>query len=462
MTARAGGVRTRFLVALDRLILKIFFREVQVAGAENAPPTGPLVVVANHHNSLVDPMLVLGFVPRPSRFLAKSTLWRHPAAGLLVRLARAIPVYRRSDPGVDTTKNVETFSRCHQELAAGAVIALFPEGTSHSEPALLPLKTGVARIAFGAEQAHGPLGLAILPVGLNFENPETFRSRVLVQIGAPVAVPPPGERDESPAGEEARRTAVRELTARVEEGLRAVTLNYDSWRQAELLDCAAQVYSRSQSEAPRRADQADHFRLKKAFLSGFRRLRAASPSEVEPVLEATESYDGLLRRLELEDRHVAASYPRSLVTRFVGRKLWSLTLWRPLALVGLLLNWPPYRVVGWLTDSFDLVPNLRATWKVLLALALFPLYWLAAALAIGWSAGAIWGAAALALAPVAGWIALTYSESWAALRGESEAFITLKGRRAAARELARRRRRVLDEVTRLVSLHAERYPRPSE
>ena len=249
-----GGVSSsrrrldRFLVSLDRRVLRIFFREIEVVGLENVPPEGPLLVVANHGNSLVDPMLVFGFLPRPSRFLAKSTLWRHPTAKYLVRLAAAIPVYRRQDPGVDPEKNVATFARSHEELAAGGVIALFPEGLSHSEPALAPLKTGVARIALGAEKRFGPLGIRILPVGLNFEDPEAFRSRVLIQIGPPIEIEP-----SVGASEEDEKTAVRALTGRTEEALRTVTLNYDSWRQAELLDCASQVYSRGTVEAPRRA-----------------------------------------------------------------------------------------------------------------------------------------------------------------------------------------------------------------
>ena len=171
----------------------------------------------------------------------------------------------------------------------------------------------------------------------------------------------------------------------------------------------------------------------------------------------TESYEDLLRRLDLEDRHVAASYPRSLVVRFLVRQLWAITLWRPVALVGLVFNWLPFKIPGWVTRSVGLKLDVRATWKVLIAMGLFPLFWLLAAALVGWFVGLAWGFATLVVAPLSGWVALTFAESWAALRGESAAFITLKGRRAAAAELVRRRRRVREEVTRLVRLHAERF-----
>lgn len=450
MSARGRGAADRFLASLDRLILKTFFRQIELVGAENVPATGPLLVAANHGNSLVDPMLVFGFLPRPSRFLAKSTLWRHPAAKYLVRLAAAIPVYRRQDPG-DSSRNVEAFARSHEELAAGGVIAIFPEGLSHSEPALAPLKTGVARIALGAERRFGPLGISIVPVGLNFEDPETFRSRVLIQIGERISVPVTGGDD----GENKER--VRALTAEVEAALRRVTLNYDSWRQAELLDCAAQVYSRGEVEAPLRQRLSAEFDLKRGFLAGYRRLETEDPELVRPVLAATERYDGLLRDVGLEDRHVAATYPRALVARFVVRHLWSLTLRRPLALAGLVLNWLPYRIPGWVTRLARVEPDARATWKVLISVVLFPLFWALESFFAGWRWGWPWGLVILAAAPFTGYLALTYSESWGALRDESRAFLKLKGRRAAVAELTRRRREVAAEVERLIDVHRRKF-----
>ncbi len=453
MSTRRRRALDRLLAALDRLVLKTFFREIEVVGAENVPSSGPLLVVANHGNSLVDPMLVFGFLPRVSRFLAKSTLWRHPAARYLVRLAAAIPVYRRQDPGVDPSRNVEAFARSHEELAAGGVIALFPEGLSHSEPALAPLKTGVARIALGAERRRGPLGISIVPVGLNFEDREAFRSRVLIQIGGRIPISPAAA---SPR-DEPDPEVVRALTAEVAAALREVTLNYDSWRQAELLDCAAQVYSRGVVEAPRRVRLSDQFRLKRDFLAGYRQLEAEEPALVRPVLAATERYDGLLREVGLEDRHVAATYPRALVARFLWRHLWSLTLWRPLALVGLVLNWLPYRIPGWVTRLVRLKRDVRATWKVLIAMVLFPLFWILEAAFAGWRWDWAWAPAVLAVAPVTGYLALTYSESWKALRDESRAFLKLKGRRAAVAELTRRRGEVAAEVRRLIDVHRRRF-----
>ncbi|MDX1648326.1 MAG: lysophospholipid acyltransferase family protein, partial [Myxococcota bacterium] len=228
--ARAAGATSRarrraVAERLARLLLRIFFRSVEVVGAERVPPGGPVLLVANHHNSLIDPALVLGFLPRRPRFLAKSTLWKIPGIRQLLELAAVIPVVRRQDvaAGEDPSRNLETFARCHEALAAGDAVALFPEGVSHDAPHLAPLRTGAARIALEAEARFGPLGVRIVPVGLTFDAKGRFRSRALVRVGEPVdaaAWRPLHRRDP--------RAAARDLTDAIRRGLEAVTLNYAS------------------------------------------------------------------------------------------------------------------------------------------------------------------------------------------------------------------------------------------
>src|SRR5262245_47795441 len=87
----------RIVGSLCRIVLAAFFRDIEVVGEDRVPRAGPLVVVANHTNGLVDPVMILGPLGVPARFLAKSTLWRIPVLNRLIDLAGAIPVYRRQD-----------------------------------------------------------------------------------------------------------------------------------------------------------------------------------------------------------------------------------------------------------------------------------------------------------------------------------------------------------------------------
>jgi 1-acyl-sn-glycerol-3-phosphate acyltransferase len=207
-----GGLVSR----LAGLMTRIFFREIETRGLEQVPRDRPLLIVANHTNSIVDALLLLALPGCEPRFLAKSTLFGHPFLGPLLRLAGALPVYRRVEGPVDLPKNLKTFARCHESLAAGDSIALFPEGTSHSQPRRLALKTGAARIVLGAESRLGPLGVRIVPVSLRYEAKQRFRTRVRIGIGA--AIDPGTELERYAASPQA---AVRELTERIAGGLDA-------------------------------------------------------------------------------------------------------------------------------------------------------------------------------------------------------------------------------------------------
>jgi glycerol-3-phosphate O-acyltransferase/dihydroxyacetone phosphate acyltransferase len=441
----------RFLRAFVRLILKVFFREVEVAGAERIPPGKPLVLVANHVNGLIDPLLLWGPLPNlrtPPRFLAKSTLWKNPAVRPFLDLARAIPVYRRQDEGSDLTKNADTFARCHELLAEGGALALFPEGTSHSEPALQPLKTGAARITLEAERKFPGLGVRIVPVGLLFDAKQTFRSRVLVQVGEPLDPAPEIALDaQDPVA------AARQLTARIDEALQEVTLNYETWEDARLIARAADLYRHRASELPTRGSLAEGVAFRRAFLEGYREMRESHPEKVAAAAKCVQEYDALLRAFDLRDDQVGAAYPPSPVLRFIGRTLLRLLVHLPLAVVGTVLNYPAYRLIGEIVKRFIRDPDQTATYKVFGSFLFFPAAWLAEGWLAGYYLGGWIGVLVALAAPPTGYIALLFHDRRAIFSHEARAFLLLRTRRRLAAELKERRGGVLRQVEELAALY---------
>src|SRR5207237_9806780 len=137
----------RILCAILRLALRIYFRRIEVAGLEHVPLDTPVIFVLNHPNALVDPVFLLCLAPRKVSFLAKAPMVRMPVIGYLIKALDSLPVYRRQDEGQDVTKNQETFVAARKLLAKGGTIGICPEGVSHDEPGLRPIKTGAARLA---------------------------------------------------------------------------------------------------------------------------------------------------------------------------------------------------------------------------------------------------------------------------------------------------------------------------
>lgn len=456
MRAREGGDRPApILLRLARLVLKGFFREVEVVGAERIPKDRPLVLIANHVNGLIDPLLLVEPLPVHPRFLAKSTLWKNPLVRPFLTLAGAIPVYRRQDEGSDLSKNAETFARSHDLLGEGGALALFPEGGSHNQPALLPLKTGAARIVLESEKKYPGLGVRIIPIGLLFDSRETFRSRALIQVGQPIDPSPQVEKSGTdPQG------AVRDLTDRMDDGLKDVTLNYDTWEDARLIARAADLYRRRSPELPSRGRLSEGFSFRKAFLQGYLNLRQSHPEEVAAAARCVQEYDNLLRAFNLRDDQVGATYPPSPVLRFVARTFLRLLVHLPLAAIGTLLNYPVYRLVGTVVKRLNRQPDQIATYKMMGALFLFPLSWIAE----GFLAAHYWGKhvgegggwiglAVAMLAPVTGYVALLFHDRRAIFWHEARAYLLLRTRRRLAEELKERREAVLGQVEDLAELY---------
>jgi 1-acyl-sn-glycerol-3-phosphate acyltransferase len=435
---------------LCRLLLPIFFRRVEVVGRDHIPQRGPFIVVANHVNGLIDPMFVLGPLRLPARMLGKATLWRIPGLRQLLELVGGIPVARHRDGAVDPKVNLEAFAASHEHLRRGGVMAIFPEGISHDQPQLQPLRTGAARIAIEAELAFGPLGLKMVPVGLLFEERGALRSRALVVVGE--AIDPAPEIEAARRSREDEHAAVRALTARLSAALEAVTLNYASWDEARLVELGVDIYDRDTPWLPHGRALAAEFRARRALEQGMTALRATHPAAVAAAIDAAREYERLLRAAQLDDEQVVARYPLGLALEFAARTLARLLLLAPAALLGLLLNWMPWLLVHLVASRFRDEPNQISTYQLFPGIVIYPLSWLAESWIVGEWLGTLSAIAILALAPFAGWVTLRFRERRQLLWRETRAFVLLRGRRRFAAELRERRAAVAREVDRLVEL----------
>ncbi len=136
------------LRAAAAVSLRWYYRGVRIRGVERIPRGRPLLLVVNHPNALVDALLVGCAVPWRVMILAKATLFKNRVTGALLRWLGVLPVRRASDERasgrVDPMRNRETFLAVREALRRGATVLIFPEGKSHDEPAIAPLKTGAA------------------------------------------------------------------------------------------------------------------------------------------------------------------------------------------------------------------------------------------------------------------------------------------------------------------------------
>lgn len=174
---------------LSGIGLHWFYGDIRIFGADNIPLDGPILVAMNHQNALVDAMLALQVVPRELRITAKATLGDTVAGAALMSAIGIIPLSRTSDSAIASgpVRNRHSFATIINELRDGGAVLVFPEGKSHNDPALAPLKTGLARAALRA-RADGVHHIQIIPVGTTFEQKGEPDTTVLVHIGEPIEI----------------------------------------------------------------------------------------------------------------------------------------------------------------------------------------------------------------------------------------------------------------------------------
>jgi glycerol-3-phosphate O-acyltransferase/dihydroxyacetone phosphate acyltransferase len=432
----------RLLRGLFARALKIFFRRIEVGGTEKLPPEGPVLFVANHPNALLDPLLLLCFAPRPVSFLAKAPLFAMPLVGLFVRAFESIPVYRRQDPSTDLARNRETFESARRLLARGGSLALFPEGASHDEPKLLPMKTGAARIALGAA-AQAAAGLKIVPAGLYYTWKQRFRSSALLSFGDPIAVAPVplDETGEPP------REAVRALTERIERALTELTLQAETQEALDLARRAERIFSAGEQEEIGLSDEL--FRRRR-FVEGYRLLRERDPARLAAIEERIARFEAERRAAGLSLEHLTPEgLGSSGVLRLVARNFGALLL-LPLAAAGAVIHYPAYRLAGLFARRIARrEEDVLATAKVGSSLLLFPATWILGAAA----AQRLWGprgaAATLLLLPLSGLAALAAAEGLDGVIGRARALLSLALSAYAVKRLLAERRAIREEFAKI-------------
>lgn len=411
---------------VSRAALRLFYR-LEISG-ERVPGRGPVLLVANHPNSLLDPGMVFAVARRPVSFLAKAPLFSTPLIGLLVKGAGAVPVYRQQDYPGETARNDDTFLAVWDALAQGRAVGIFPEGTSHSHPSLVPLKTGAARIALGAAARTGG-AFPIVPVGLSFREKETFRSDAVAVTGDAVAWD-----DLAAAGPE-DRDAVRELTRRIDEALHEVTVNLERWDDAPLVETAEAVYA---AELP--VDDAGDARVARLgeAAEALARLRAGNRAEWNRVARDVAGHARILRMLEMTPEELKGRNRTPVALRWTLRQLLFFGLGAPAAAAGILVYGIPYRLTGILEGRLVKDDDVRATFKMLFGGALHLAWTLAIAITVGlrwgWTAGLL---VAVGL-PLLGYVTVHVAERWRDATGEARRFFLRTRRPAMLDELRQR------------------------
>lgn len=440
----------RILQWLLRVATRVFFRRIEIVGLGNVPAEGAVLFCGNHPNSLLDPILITAHCGRVVHFAAKETLFESPLVAFLLRRMGAVPVRRRSDhdgapppaalepaappappappeASAAPLDNDAAFAALHQVLLDGRAVGIFPEGLSHLDSQLAPLKTGAARIALAVARRAPGTAVHLVPTGLVYLTRHRFRSSVLIQFGAPVPVQAPPDDAADPDG----RAAARALTAEIGIRLRALTINADSWDTIWVLDGVRRLYQ------PPGLSLEERVELSRRFNVAY--PQAAHHADVRELLGRVRGYLTRMSAAGLSDHILRRELGvRDTLARVIGH-LGLLLFWLPLSLLGAPIHLPlglAFRYIGrWTSPRKDTM----ATTKFLLGFLTMLLVYAGLAALVGWRLGPGAGLLTALVLPLSGW-----------------AFVHVVGRVDALRHLVLTLVRVLRLGREVAALRAER------
>lgn len=191
-----------FVVFICRILLRL-----QVIGMENIPQTGAFIF-APTHRSTIDIPIASAATRRRMRFMGKDSIWKFSLLGKAMSALGAFPVTRGS-------ADLEALKRCIAILNSGEPLVMFPEGTRHVGPEVMPLFDGAAFVALKVGVPIIPAGIAGTEDVMRSGSKKIRLTRCAMVIGEPISVT-------IPESGRASRDHVSELTLLLQARLQSV------------------------------------------------------------------------------------------------------------------------------------------------------------------------------------------------------------------------------------------------
>ncbi len=330
-----------FLKFIVQLATRVFYREVSVKNKDLIPKekNKALLIVANHPNTFMDPILIGSILTQEVHFLTNGGVFKTKFLHWLLGQLNMIPIFRSKDKNGGNKQNQKTFEKCYEHLKSQKSILIFPEGTSVIERKIRPVKTGTARIGLGAEVFNDfKTKVEILPIGLNYEAQNYFRSKVHIRIGEMIPI-----KNYKELLEENEDKAVRVLTQDIQTSLEKLTVVTENEQEDEMIRNIETIYKHEwQSELSSEQKEKDYV-LAKVLTNAVAYFKKEDSKQITVLQTKLNTYFNELEQHNIHDRNIHSS-----TVNFLFDSLF-LIIFSPIYLYGLLNNYLAYRLPSFLT-----------------------------------------------------------------------------------------------------------------
>ena len=170
-------------------IIKLSVRRLIIRGKEKLPKDGAVIIGCNHTSALLDPLVILRAMNRPTVFMTRADIFRKPLLQKVFTFLKMLPIFRIRDGYAAVKQNEEIITKCGDVLQHGLPLALFPEATHRPKHSLMGLSKGIFHIALEANRRFGhERPVYIVPMGLEYGRYFRYRSTVVATYGEAINV----------------------------------------------------------------------------------------------------------------------------------------------------------------------------------------------------------------------------------------------------------------------------------
>ena len=322
----------RFGWTIMWVTFRIFFRKIDVLGAEKLQHGKPAILIANHPASFLDAMVLAVFLGRPIHFYVRGDIFSHPIAYYILSKLHMIPIFSREHGTGNLAKNKATFDRGRKLLSAGNLLLIFPEGFSRQSKQAEPFKKGAARVALQTAFDDGKADhLCIQTVALNYSH-HGFGANLFIRVG-----------DTHELG--GYETAYRDFPA---QAVNKLTTDMQALFEKNVIHVSKGERTET-AEAVMRMAYHDHHKNKEGYFWASRNICEKVAEMDDETYAAFQSklsrYHQLLTANKIDDISLSANAGQSKSNRS------NLFLLSPFFVLGTIIWWIPAKLGKWITDK---------------------------------------------------------------------------------------------------------------
>jgi len=311
---------------------RIFLKRIRVKGLKNYPKNRPVIIAANHTNAFLDAIIFHCVFLENVYSLARGDVFKSAISRFFLHRFNILPIFRLQEGAENLHKNEDSFNKSIQVLELNKPLLIFPEGNCVQEKRLRKLKKGMSRIAFLAEEKNNfQMDLCILPVGINYLNFTKFRGELFLNIGKPVDV---SNYKETFFAD--KQKAFTSLSNDVYTQLNDLLVVVEEKENETLFEQINEILKHKYPSG-------DYRNISEKFNTWVKK------TDVNEVKIYTDEYFQLLQKIKIKD-WVVRKYHSAALGYVLFYSIVLLALF-PLFLVGVFLNYIPYKVPYHLTKK---------------------------------------------------------------------------------------------------------------